>query len=150
MTLQINSISWLCYFLSHTQLSPCWYSKTDSWTIPRWVLTGEHNERRRARECDGESQTSNYSDEFMGSRLHLSLLFLPICFIVPSNIFSKLVLNCFPQDGTCSVWYDRGTKQEWEWKAKMSRRGIQRNQGFSCRKLVRHGVRRYRSISLGL
>lgn len=95
MTSQINSITWMCYFLSHTQLSPCWYTKTDSWTTPRWVLTGEYNERRRARECDGESQTSDYSDEFMGSRLHLSLLFLPICFIVPSKYIFQTSFKLF-------------------------------------------------------
>lgn len=47
----------------------------------------------RAKESDGALQRSDCSDEFMESRLNLSLLVLSIYFVVSSKYF--LFQNCF-------------------------------------------------------
>lgn len=49
----------------------------------------------RAKELDGALQRSDCREEFMGSRLNLSLLFLPLYFVVSQNIFFQSSFKIF-------------------------------------------------------
>lgn len=94
----------------------------------------------RAKELDGALQRSDWSEEFMESRLNLSLLFLPLHFVVSQNMFFQSSFKIFfPKYSTSDM---TGETSRVGMEGQMNRKGLRRGVNDVMQEVRKEDVKR--------